>query len=190
MPGEVTLGLLLIVGGVLPVIGAGATPGVAPNVPIVPNGAPGAVLPPIDEPPVTAPGAIPNTCRLPKLGIATLGALPNEPGAELNVPPVIGAGPTPGVAPNVPIVPNGAPRAAGWAKHTGAAAINAAATACTMNFCLSMRVSFDWQEGKSCSRSAASRVPSTVDPEPRRQFAGAAAEVFPMKYSRRTRSYF
>jgi hypothetical protein len=139
MPGEVTLGLLLIVGGVLPVIGAGPTPGVAPNVPIVPNGAPGAVLPPIDEPPVTAPGAIPNTCCLPKLGIATLGALPNEPGAELNVPPVIGAGPTPGVAPNVPIVPNGAPRAAGWAKHTGAAAINAAATACTMNFCLSMR---------------------------------------------------
>ena len=60
MPGEVTLGLLLIVGGVLPVIGAGPTPGVAPNVPIVPYGVPGAVLPPIDEPPLPNSGVVPN----------------------------------------------------------------------------------------------------------------------------------
>jgi hypothetical protein len=90
-----------------------------------------------DELPVTDPGIVPIA-----FGLA------NEPGAELNVPPVIGAGPNPGVAPNVPIVPAGALGAAVCAKHTGAAAINAAATAGTMDFRLNIRVSFKGK-GKS-----------------------------------------
>lgn len=55
--------------------------------------------------------------------------------------PTIGAGPTPGFGPNVPMVPEGAGGAAVCAKHTGAAAISAA-TADTMDFCLSIGVSF------------------------------------------------
>jgi hypothetical protein len=93
-------------------------------------------------------GAVPKLFWLPTLGIATLGGLPNDPGAELNPPgiepgaelnpPVIGAGPTPGLAPNVPIVPV-------WAKHTGAAAINAAATANKTDCCLSMGISLSFR---------------------------------------------
>jgi hypothetical protein len=157
-PGALTPGLLLIVGGVTmglllidggdPTIGAGPTPGLAPNVPSVPEGAvlPPTDEPPTDDPPIADPGAVPNVLWLPTLGIATLGGLPgvpaelpNEPGAELN-PPVIGAGPTPGLEPKVPTVPDGAGGAAVWAKHAGATAISAAA-ADTMDFRLSMRVS-------------------------------------------------
>jgi hypothetical protein len=54
--------------------------------------------------------------------------LPNEPGA----------GPNPGLAPNVPVVADGP---APCAKHAGEAAINAAATMCTMDFGFSMNVS-------------------------------------------------
>lgn len=56
--GDIPAGLLI--DGMLPVIGAGPTPGVAPNVPIVPYGVPGAVLPPIDEPPLPNSGVVPN----------------------------------------------------------------------------------------------------------------------------------
>ena len=147
--GEVTLGPGLIDGSA-PTIGAGPTPGLAPNVPSVPEGA---MLPPIDEPPAANPGVVPNVFWLPTLGIATLGglpnvpaALPNDPGAELN-PPVIGAGPTPGLAPNVPIVPV-------WAKHAGAAAINAAATANKTDCCLSMTISLSSQLTRNLKHSS------------------------------------
>jgi hypothetical protein len=115
---------------------------------------------------------------VPTLGLEIPGAeLPPMVGEVLNVPvPVIGAGPVPGAAPKVPVVPDGAtgdtpvapgvapavpgaaptapvppaaPGAAVWANETGAAAINAAATAAGIkDFRLSMRVSFELQKGK------------------------------------------
>jgi hypothetical protein len=108
----------------------------------------------------------------PMLGLLMPGAvLESMVGEVLNVPdPVIGAGPAPGVGPNVPIVPDGAtgdtpveppvapvaaPGAAVCAKDKGAAAINAAATAGTMDFRLSMRVSFEIAERKPSMPQAA-----------------------------------
>jgi hypothetical protein len=100
----------------------------------------------------------------PMLGLLMPGAvLESIVGEVLNVPdPVIGAGPAPGVAPNVPVVPDGAtgdtpvaPGAAVWANETGATAINAAATAGTTDFRLSMRVSFEIAERKPSTPQAA-----------------------------------
>jgi hypothetical protein len=100
----------------------------------------------------------------PMLGLLMPGALlESMVGEVLNVPdPVIGAGPAPGVAPNVPVVPDGAtgdtpvaPGAAVWANETGATAINAVATAGTTDFRLSMRVSFEIAERKPSVPQAA-----------------------------------
>src|SRR5258705_4984934 len=77
--------------GVVPVIGCGVPNrcGVEPNVPVI--GAPVPGVPPM-------------------FGLLTpCAVLESMVGERLNVPePVIGAGPTPGVGPNVPVVPDGA----------------------------------------------------------------------------------
>lgn len=136
-PGEVTLGLL---GATLelptdddPVIGCG----VEPNVPVI--GAP-------------VPGV------LPMFGLLMPGAvLESMVGEVLNVPaPVIGVGLV--AVPKLPAVPEGAtgetaPGAAVWAKDTGAAAINAAATPDIKDFRLSMKLSFENAEGKAACRN-------------------------------------
>ncbi len=147
-PGEVTLGLL---GATLelptdddPVIGCGVEPnvpvigcGVEPNVPVI--GAP-------------VPGV------LPMFGLLMPGAvLESMVGEVLNVPaPVIGVGLV--AVPKLPVVPEGAtgetaPGAAVWAKDTGAAAINAAATPGIKDFRLSMKLSFENAEGKAACRN-------------------------------------
>jgi hypothetical protein len=176
-PGDVTLGLVATPG--LPIVPGLVTPGlVVPGVVragfvVVALGVPTDELP-MEDPgvvPVIGCGVEPNVPVIgapvpgvpPMFGLLTPGAvLELMVGEVLNVPePVIGAGPTPGVAPKVPVVPEGAtgdtpvvpgapptapvppaaPGAAVWANATGAAAINAAATAGTMDFRLSMRVS-------------------------------------------------
>jgi hypothetical protein len=192
MPGDVTLGLDRTPG--LPIVPGLDTPGlVVPGVVRAGFVVVALGVPPIDELPMEDPGVVPVIgCGVepnvpvigapvpgvpPMFGLLMPGAvLESMVGELLNVPePVIGAGPKPGVAPKVPVVPDGAtgdtpvvpgaaptapvppaaPRAAVWAKAAGAAAINAAANAGTMDFRLSMRVSFEIAERKALMPQAA-----------------------------------
>jgi hypothetical protein len=129
-------------------------PGIDPTLPI--DDDPGIVdptLPIVDDPGIVDPTLpiedVP-TPGLPKIDVPAPGALPNmppelpnEPGARLKSPPVMGAGPKPGLAPNVPIVPKGA---AVCAKLRGEAATSAAAATDNMYLRSTMRVSFEWQK--------------------------------------------
>jgi hypothetical protein len=136
--------------GIDPTLPIDDDPGIVdPTLPIQDDPAPG--LPKIDVP---APGALPN---MPP-------GLPNEPGAELKSPPVIGAGPKPGLAPNVPIVPKGA---AVCAKLRGEAASSAAAAADKMYLRLTMM-----------------GLLQQLTPNRNDKFAGAAAGAFRLKCAR------
>ncbi len=170
--GRVSAGLVVLPGDELPNEDPGSGCGVEPKVPVI--GAPVPGVPPMFG--LLMPGAV----------------LESIVGEVLKVPdPVIGAGPTPGVAPNVPVVPDGvagdtpvapgvapavpgaaptapvpaAPDAAVCANETGAAAINAAAIAEVMDFRLSMRVSFEIAKRKALVPQAMCLLSDVAPPE-------------------------
>jgi hypothetical protein len=135
-------------------------------VPVPPT--PGEMLEPVDEPPIDDDRGVEPTLPIAEdPGVEPTLPIAEDPGAgdptlPIEDDPAPGVPmmdvPAPGVGPNVPVVPEGA---AVCAKHTGAAATNAAAIEDAMDFRLSMKVSLDWSA-------------KTVDPGPKRQFAGAA----------------